>query len=277
MTAAENRNGRTTVGVATLAEELRLLTRKGLPAQLGKAGDVLPNLRSVLARSIHPDDAVSRLDALNQLLVRFLAEAGDDEPGEAMRVLFAVAKGTRGKNLSERRAQAAALLGYDPDHFRKHVEKQMIEEVAVTVHRDLLRYKARVKRAPESLETTGDTPSLTEMHFTHQEELVSRIWEKVYAWRAELIAVGRRERHQDAEAMGLEIEEHRQAAGHEESALRALIAEYVSTYGEGLILHGGNEFSVEGVRRLGRISPLRVGPTARVQERDGRTEGATLW
>lgn len=74
------------------------------------------------------------------------------------------------------RSAASGLLGYDPDHFRKQIEPKLIAELAVTVHRDLLRYKSRAKRAPASLEPTGDTPSLNEAHFTHQEELVSRIW-----------------------------------------------------------------------------------------------------
>lgn len=235
----------TKVGPAAVAVELKRILKRGLPLDLPRAGPILPNLRSVVARSVHPDDLVSRLDALNQLLVRLLAEAGDDGRGEAMRTLFAVAKGSRDKNLMQRRAEAAVLLGYDPDHFRKHVEPKLIADLAVTVHRDLLRYKSRAKRAPESLEPTGDTPSLNETHFTHQEELVSRIWEKVYALRAEHIAVGRRERAANAETMALEVAEHQEMAVHEESALRALIDEYKATYGDGLVKHGEVEWALQ--------------------------------
>lgn len=236
---------KTKVSPDDIAVELKRIVRKGLPLDLARAGSVLPNLRSVVARSVHPDDLVSRLDALNQLLVRFLVEMGDDETGHAMRVLFAIAKGSKGTNLMQRRAAAAAALGKDPDHFRKHLEGPMIDEFAVTIHRDLLRYKSRAKRAPASLEPTGDTPSLNEAHFTHQEELVSRIWEKVYALRAEHIAVGRRERAANADTMALETEEHRQMVATEEMALRALIDEYMATYGEGLIRHGDVEWSVQ--------------------------------
>jgi hypothetical protein len=232
-----------TVGPDAIAVELKRIVKRGLPVDLARAGAILPNLRSVVARSVHPDDLVSRLDALNQILVRFLAEEGNDERGEAIRFLFAVAKGARGKNLMQRRADAAAALGYDLDHFRKHVEPKLIGDLAVTVYRDLLRYKSRAKRAPASLEPTGDTPSLNETHFTHQEELVSRIWEKVYALRAEHIAVGRRERAANAGTMALEIAEHQEMAVREESALRALIDEYKTTYGEGLIRHGEVEWS----------------------------------
>ena len=238
------------VGPDAIARELTRIVRKGLPIDLGRAGDILPNLRSVVARSVHPDDLVSRLDALNQLLVRFLVELGENTEGEAGRILFAVAKGTKGTNLTQRRAAAAVALDYDVDHFRTHVQKRIVDELAVTIHWDLLRYKSRARRAPESLEPTGDTPSLNETHFTHQEELVSRIWEKVYALRAEHIAVGRRERASGAETMALEIEEHRQAALAEEGAVRALIQEYKDTYGEGLVRHGDNEYAVEGLQRL---------------------------
>ena len=241
---------RQTVNSEQIAAALRALLRGGLPVDLKRAGEVLPNLRSVVARSVHPDDLISRLDALNQLLVRFLAEAGDDERGEAVRGLFGVAKGTAARNLTQRRASAAALLGYDPDHFRKHVEPALLLELAVTIHRDLLRYKSRAKRATESLEPTGDTPSLNETHFTHQEELVSRIWEKVYALRAEHIAVGRRERAADAARMGLEIEEHREAVVATQEMLREFIMEYVRTYGDEMILHGDNAYAIAGLSPL---------------------------
>jgi len=238
------------VGPDTIAAELKRIVKRGLPLELARAGPILPNLRSVVARSVHPTDVVSRLDALNQLLARFLADAGDDGRGEATRILFAVAGGTRGTNLMDRRARAASVLGYDPDHFRKNIEPKLLVELAVTIHRDLLRYKSRAKRAPESLEPTGDTPSLNETHFTHQEELVSRIWEKVYALRAEHIAVGRRERAANAETMALEIAEHQEGAIDEERALRVLIDEYMTTYGKGLIRHGEVEFSVEALTHL---------------------------
>jgi hypothetical protein len=80
------------------------------------------------------------------------------------------------------------VLGYGHDHFRARKEAELVEAVAVLVQSDLLRYHTRVKRAVESLEPTGDTPRLDAEHLTHEEELVSRIWEHVYGLRAELIA-----------------------------------------------------------------------------------------
>jgi hypothetical protein len=41
-----------------------------------------------------------------------------------------------------------------------------------------------------------------------------------------------------------------QAALRQRAALQAVIREYVKTYGEGLILHGEAEYSVEALERL---------------------------
>jgi hypothetical protein len=238
------------VGVDDLARELRRVVRRGLPLTQRTAGTVLSNLRSVIARSIHPYDGQSRVDSLNQLLVRTLVGLGQEPEGEAARVLFAVTAGTRGTTLTVRRERCAEVLSYDVDHFRKHIEPKLIEDMATLIYRDLLRYKRRIRRAPLSEEPTGDTPSITEQDFTHQEELVSRIWQRVYGWRAELIAVGRLSGQRGYES---QAEDHRQAAEREEAALRRLLNEYVETYGEELVRHGEAEYAVEGLTRLIKI------------------------
>ena len=172
------------VTVAELAGELRKLLRRGLPATIKTAGDTLPRLRSVIARSIHPNDPVSRLASLNQLLVRVLVEFDDNQYGPGARILFAIAQGTRGTTLTARRERAAEALGYEATHLRKRIEPTILEQVATTLYEDLLRYKRRVRRAPTSEEPTGDTPHITSDDFTHLEELVSRIWQHVYGLRA---------------------------------------------------------------------------------------------
>src|SRR2546421_3843825 len=148
------------------ARELRRLLRAGLPAGQAAAGEVLPNLRSVLARAVHPDVLLSRLDALNELLPRLIDQVQDETYAEAVRILFGLAAGTRRSSLTERRRRAAALLGYQVDHFRTRIEPEMLRAVAEVMQRDLLRYKSRVKRAVETLEPTGDTPKLGPEHLT---------------------------------------------------------------------------------------------------------------
>ena len=105
-----------------------------------------------------------------------------------------------------------------------------------------------MKRTAESLEPTGDTPSLGLEHVTHEEELISRIWQHVYGLRAELIAFARLN---DKEGLTQQAEDHRQAALREESSLQELIREYRDTYGKQLIRHGQAEFALEAITRLG--------------------------
>jgi len=151
-----------------LAKELARLLKNGLPATEAIAGEVLPNLRSVVARSIHPAVPFSRLQALNELLPRLIDRVDDESYAEATRLLFGLGTGTRSASLTERRRRAAKQLGYNADHFRTDVEPQLLQGLADMVHGDLLRYQSRVKRASESLEPTGDTPKLTADAMTHE-------------------------------------------------------------------------------------------------------------
>lgn len=229
-----------------LASELRKVLRRGLPLTSRSAGEVLPNLRSVIARSTHPYDLSSRVDALNRLLVRMIVDLGDEPSGRALGVLFGIAKGTRGTTLSSRQEKAAAVAGYDVTHCRKRVQPKLLYELAQMIYADLLRYKRRIRRAPQSEEPTGDTPSITADSFSHQEELVSRIWQHVYGLRAELIAVGRLEADL---AYASQAEDHRHAAERERSALDDLMREYVETYGVEFVRHGEAEYSVSALQR----------------------------
>jgi hypothetical protein len=104
-----------------------------------------------------------------------------------------------------------------------------------------------VKRSVESLEPTGDTPRLGPEHLTHEEELVSRIWQHVYGLRAELIAFARLS---EAEGHESQAEDHRQAAILEEEEMRLLLSEYAQTYGQALISLGDAEYSAEAMARL---------------------------
>lgn len=252
MTAAEEREKQAPGPIASATVEeltatLKVIMADGLPATNDSAGGLLLGLRSVYARAVIPSEPRSRLAALNELLPRLIATLSDAVFREAVQVMFGLAPGTRGTGLMARRRQAADLLGFSLSHFREAKEVELLQAVAVAVHDDLLRYQSRVKRAVEALEPTGDTPRLGPEHLTHEEELVSRIWQHVYGLRAELIAQARL-----SEVAGLEgqVEDHRQAAGREQEALRRVLREYGETYGEQLVRHGEAEFAVEGLERL---------------------------
>lgn len=238
------------IDVDGIQEALAVLLRKGLPATTTSAGALL-DLRSVRARATHPYDPQSQLQALNRLLVRLLAEWEGNE-GEAMRCLFGVAAGTGGTTLTFRRQKAAAVHGYEETYFRQEVEKRYLRQVAEALYQDLLRFKRRVRRAAEAEEPTGDTPSLGASDLTHEEELISRIWQHVYGLRAELIAVGRLGFEDDMQAV---VEDHRHAAERTVRQLRALIAEYTDTYGTDLVRHGDAEYSADALERLAGWTP----------------------
>lgn len=235
------------VDVEQLTNELAKAIRPGLPLTQKNAGPILPNLRSVIARSVHPYDPQSRIQALNQLLVRLVMAIESERERNGLIALFAIAKGTRGTTLDHRRQEAAAAMGYDPDHLRKRIEPQLLARLAEALYDDLLRYKRRVRRAPTAEEPTGDTPMLTEEHLTHQEELISRIWQHVYGLRAELIASARLAVQPGYES---QAEDHRQAAAREMESLRMVIKEFKTIYGEEFIRHGDAEYAPEALERL---------------------------
>ena len=207
---------------------------------------LLSNLRSVVARAVIPSEPLSRLNALNALLPRLVAGMHDATYRGALQILLALAPGTRGTTLTARRRQAAECMGYNADYFRTEIEAKLIRALAAALQEDLLRYQGRGKRAAEALEPTGQTPSLGPEDVSHEEELISRIWQHVYGLRAELIAVARYEE----EGFERQGEEARQAALTQENQLQSFIGEYKETYGEALIQHGQTEFAVDGLERL---------------------------
>jgi hypothetical protein len=233
--------------VAELTAALTPVLSKGLPIREVQDGAVLPNLRSVYARAVVPSELASRVQALNELLPRLIATIADPVYREAVQTLFGLAPGSRGTTHTDRRRRVAVVMGYSAEHVRSVIEAHLVEAVAVLLQSDLLRYHARVQRAVESLEPTGDTPRLDAEHLTHEEELVSRIWQHVYGLRAELIAFARLD---EQEGFQQQAADHRQAALREEATLQALLQEYSDTYGKSLIKHGQAEFAAEALERL---------------------------
>jgi hypothetical protein len=229
------------IGTGDLAPELRRLVRRGLPPSLAAAGDVLPNLRNVVARAIHPDDPVSRIDSLNTLLTRFIQGMTDDRLGEPARIIFGLASGTGRTTLTSRRSAAAQWLGYDPDHFRKRVEPQILEAVADLLYRDMLRYKKRATGGDQV--NTYATWALTDDDITAEEELSAIVWKFVYAVRAELIGARRQEHEEGFETR---VAEHYRMASKYEEALTRAVDNYRHLFGP-IIRNRGIEYRVEGL------------------------------
>lgn len=232
--------------IEAITAALRPVVRHGLPVGDDLLEDTLTNLYGVVARSVHPEERVSRADSFNTLVARLINAIESDFDRKATRILFGIEPGTSGTTLTLRRTRAASG-DYDPDHFRKRLEPKLIREVGLRLHKDSLRYKTHTRRAPRALEPSGGTPKLTEDDLTAQEEHISRIWAEVYGLRAELIAAGRKSADPEYSA---QVEDHRQAARAHEKRLQELVTEYVDIYGDRLIRHGENEYDAEGLQRL---------------------------
>lgn len=237
-----------TITYDDLATELARVIRKGLPVTDTSAGDVLPHLRCVTAHAIHPDARLSRITALNDVLEDLLRDLGDTDEAGATRILFALADRHRGTTLTRRRELIASELGYNPDHVRQYIEKQLLRIVALQLGKLNAQYQPRAHLPPPE-EITGDTPALTNDDYTAHEELASRLWSLIYALRADLIAIKR-----EAEAGERTRKRTMDSALWETAQLLALIDTYIDQYGE-RILHGEVEYAAERLIRLAGWHP----------------------
>ncbi|MEA2901391.1 MAG: hypothetical protein QOH36_1278 [Actinomycetota bacterium] len=228
---------------ADLVRELRRVIRHGLPTDQRRVGELLPHLRSVVARATHPDDLLSRIDAFNNLIPKVIDEIADERTAQAARILLGLADGSAGTTLTVRRQRCAVLLEYDFDHFRKRVEQRILWSVAEGLHRDLVNYRATVRRAATAYQIGRPTPTLGRDEITPEDELLSRIWQRLYEVRAETIAT----HLANEEVIAAERRGAAQLAAKE---LQALVDDYVATYGRQYIKQGDLEYAVDGIERL---------------------------
>lgn len=244
--------------VETIARALRPVVTAGLPVRPTFDDAVLLGLRGVVARSIVPDDRLSRIKALDDLLARLLVHYPNDDLGEAARILFGLAPGTRGANLTRRRNAAADAIERETEHFRKRIEPGIVTEVAWQLHRDSQNYVPRGRAVPPPLEASGDTPSIrigdvSSKDAAEHEELLSRLWAHVYALRAEILRVERLKTwpHDPTEPTTSEriLAEAMAARDYEVDAVKRAIRAYVDNYGQ-RIQHGDAEFNAEALLRI---------------------------
>jgi hypothetical protein len=244
--------------VEELVKALRPLLKAGLPVDPGLDDARLLGLRGVVARSIDRDARLSRVKALDGLIRKLLAHYPDDVLSEAARVLFGLTPGTRGKNLTDRREQAARETGYEADHFRKRIESKILKQLAWQLHQDSQNYIPRARETPPALEISGDTPyisvgDVSAKHKAEHEEALSRLWAHVYALRAEILRVERLKSwpydETEPELSERKLREALDARGREIEAVKAQIRAYVERYGE-RIAHGEGEFNAAALLRL---------------------------
>lgn len=240
-----------------LAKALKPVLADGLPLHPGAVDDVLLALRGVVARSINPGDRMNRIRALDELLKRLLVFYPDDKLGDAARILFGIAPGTRGLNLTDRREQAAHNAGYEAGHFRKYIEKKILERLALLLNADSQNYIPR-GQVPLSLEASGDTPTIAVGDISSQEkaeheEMLSRLWAAVYELRADILRAERLKTwpHDPTEpsTSAAKLAEALRGRDLQVQRVKVLIRAHLDTFGS-RIAHGQGEYRVESLLRL---------------------------
>jgi len=170
------------------------LVRHGLPVTPAAADPVLLELRGIVARAVDPADPASRTAALDGTLRALLARFPDARYAAAARALFGLPPAEPGQNLTLRRELAAAQAGHEMHHFRKRVERRLIEKLAWELLADADRFTRLPMIAPRLAPSTSRQlvqadPFAWEV--AEQEEHLCRLWSAIYAARAELLTVER--------------------------------------------------------------------------------------
>jgi hypothetical protein len=237
-----------------LAKALRALLQDGLPATEERAADRLLDLKGVVARAANPADKLSRVKALNTLLVQQITaipSSRERDLAAAAVILFGLTKPSKRWNQTLRMQEAAKQIGYSDDHFRQAIIPKILRQLARQLHQDSESYSSPTRPANE---ITGDAPSILQEHLAtreraEREERMSRLWEYVYGLRAELIAIQRIKAWPDEENAFLKLEEARESTLWYLSRLFVSIQEYIDLYGAD-IMKGDAQHNVEGLIRL---------------------------
>ncbi|MFI8771883.1 hypothetical protein ACIGKQ_06950 [Gordonia sp. NPDC062954] len=241
-----------------LVEPLKEILKAGLPVSYDFDDMSVLALRGVVARSVIPQDRLSRIKALNELIARLLVHYPDDSLGEAARIVFGLAQGVRGLTLTQRRERAAAAMHRESDHFRKRIEPRIVRELARQLHSDSQNYVPRTTPTAEPLEITGDTPyiavgDVASHDKAMREEALSRLWSEVYVFRAEVLRVERLKHWPyDLTEPSLsqdKLEEAMRDRSHALIRLKGTVRRFLDDYGQS-INSGAAEFNLEGILNL---------------------------
>lgn len=219
------------------ADDLRPFLRRGLPAAGDTVTDHLLDLPGVRARAA-THDRDSRVAAFNTLLRQLLSRLPDQQTATAAHILFGTATTDANANLMSRRVVAAAMLGRDPDHFRKNIEPRILADIAEALIADSDRMAVTSSTAPRLVPVLHPPAALPAdmwaWETAEHEEHMSRLWAAVYALRAELLAC---ERLASMNPDSTELRDAAEAALWRFGQLHLAIRTYRRAYGA-TILHG---------------------------------------
>ncbi len=234
------------------AGDLRPLLKRGLPADGEVIADDLLSLPGVAARA-STGDRDSRVTAFNALLRQMFQHLADPGQSIAVAKLFGEDRATAGSTLTERRIAAAASIGRDPDHFRKHIEPRILAEVAAALAADSARMAATRAVPPPLIPVLKAPPGLPEdmwaWEAVEHEEYISRLWASVYALRAELLACARLA---SFDPLSADLRDAADVALWRLGQLQVVIRSYRRAYGNRL-LHG--EIALETLIGMAGWSP----------------------
>lgn len=167
---------------ADLAAELGGLLRPGITTEGLRSCAVILSLALTKAKSASDD--VADLAVAAHTLIAESAKRVDDGSYGAAATLLALAPGTRGSLLKERRRQAAEALHVSTEHLRKEREPLLLEAVADELYAadSAFRLRHRHRSEPER------QPERTRLgiNWLEQHRSYRRIWTPVSAMRNDL-------------------------------------------------------------------------------------------
>lgn len=167
-----------------LAGELQAALKSGLTVRAAGAMPLLLGLSIVHAKAASNDAADLAPTGLG--LVIEAAARLDETTNGASATLFGVATGSRNLNLTERRREAASLLNVNPDHFRKHLERERAQALADELLAMDSTFQARLRH---KLAQPEPTESRLNVDWLSRHEVYRRIWSPVSAMRGNLLVL----------------------------------------------------------------------------------------
>ncbi|MCD0448550.1 hypothetical protein LO762_04975 [Actinocorallia sp. API 0066] len=230
----------------TLAGEVRLVVRNGLPVRPDQVGPRLLSLAAVRARALDAGDRGSRARALEAVLRAELDRLDNAELAAAARLLFGVVEATSGAKLTARRQAAATAAGYEVHHFRKRIEPKICGLVAGQLLRAGEDAEAALPAAPV-LHAAARPLVLPADVFAWEaaehQSAVAALWGAAYLLRAELVNVARLV---SMDAPPGEVDGAADVALWRHAQVLAATAAYRACYGA-VLLHAAGDLSPDQI------------------------------
>jgi hypothetical protein len=177
-----------------LLTDLRLIREKGL----GKLRHYrVPALHAAARICDLTTEQQQQPAAIEGLLRLALAELAGGTEADAAEADLGLAQGTKLLPSGVRRSKAAAIYGFSVDHFRKHYELSLFEQVAeavLTVCRE-----GQLRQTRTQMEQRHPADSRLAVQWVERFEAYYRIWTPVYALAANLEAAVSTRRDEPAE------------------------------------------------------------------------------